>query len=712
MKNIIIILIFFYVLISQNLFAKINDYIYPYSEPSFSNYGTIGLIQNPTSRFYKNGTLAFSWTHNEPYLRGSLVAYPFDWMEASFQYTDINNFLYSASSEFSGSQSLKDKSFDLKLRVLKETNFLPQLALGIRDLGGTGLFSSEYVVANKLFKENIDLSIGLGWGKLNANSINNPFSYISDSFKLRPSESAGEGGKLNTQTFFSGSAGYFAGMEYFIKNFYGLRLKLEYDATNYKKESLRTLFPASKFNFGIVYPVSKNFQLKLSQTRGNNISFGFSYKLSAGKKNPLNLKKSIQPKISKADQIRVVTSRSEENLYKASLLYLSKRGFNLQKANLENSNLEIVFSQSNYRQPALSAGRTLDILSQIAPENIKSFTVSEINGGMGMYSIDIDKDDYFRNKELGITGLLANQIVLSPYKFDEKAYSYNPKAKYPMIFNTIGPDLSTQIGGPDGFFFGDFKIVLDSEILFSRNISLISSITYGLLDNLDDLKLASDSILPHVRTDIVQYLRNGRDFSIERLQLNFYKQTTKSTFLKISGGILESMFSGLGFEYMYKPYDMNYGIGLEAWSVYQRDYDQMLGLRDYDTATGHINFYYHEPKSNILFHIKGGRYLAKDSGVTFDASRIFSSGLRLGAFFSLTDVSAEEFGEGSFDKGFYFWIPLDIFSTDYNRKHFGWGLKPLTRDGAQTLSHGYPLWGVTDTSSMYNFKRGLADFYD
>ena len=70
----------------------------------------------------------------------------------------------------------------------------------------------------------------------------------------------------------------------------------------------------------------------------------------------------------------------------------------------------------------------------------------------------------------------------------------------------------------------------------------------------------------------------------------------------------------------------------------------------------------------MLFHLRGGRYLAKDSGVTFDFSRIFRSGMRVGAFFSLTDISFEEFGEGSFDKGFYFHVPLEIFSQGILRE--------------------------------------------
>ena len=47
-----------------------------------------------------------------------------------------------------------------------------------------------------------------------------------------------------------------------------------------------------------------------------------------------------------------------------------------------------------------------------------------------------------------------------------------------------------------------------------------------------------------------------------------------------------------------------------------------------------------------------GKYLAGDKGATFDISRRFNSGFTLGIFASKTNLSAEEFGEGSFDKGF------------------------------------------------------------
>ena len=71
----------------------------------------------------------------DPYLRGSIVAYPFNWMEASYQYVDINNQLYSESFAFSGNQTFKDKSFDFKfLLSKKERKNFPALALGLEML--------------------------------------------------------------------------------------------------------------------------------------------------------------------------------------------------------------------------------------------------------------------------------------------------------------------------------------------------------------------------------------------------------------------------------------------------------------------------------------------------------------------------------------------------------------------------------------------------
>ena len=98
-----------------------NDYLFKSFDPSFSNWGTAGLLNMPSARLQEPGTIALSFASHEPYSRLAGVAYPFEWMEAIYQYTDISDRLYSEVFAFSGNQTFKDKGFDVKFRLLKES---------------------------------------------------------------------------------------------------------------------------------------------------------------------------------------------------------------------------------------------------------------------------------------------------------------------------------------------------------------------------------------------------------------------------------------------------------------------------------------------------------------------------------------------------------------------------------------------------------------
>ena len=45
----------------------------------------------------------------------------------------------------------------------------------------------------------------------------------------------------------------------------------------------------------------------------------------------------------------------------------------------------------------------------------------------------------------------------------------------------------------------------------------------------------------------------------------------------MTAGILEEMFSGYGFEYLYYDNTKNYAFGIEAFNVVKRDYELRFG---------------------------------------------------------------------------------------------------------------------------------------
>ena len=80
-----------------------------------------------------------------------------------------------------------------------------------------------------------------------------------------------------------------------------------------------------------------------------------------------------------------------------------------------------------------------------------------------------------------------------------------------------------------------------------------------------------------------------------------------------------------------------------------------------------------------------GRYLAGDVGATLSLNREFENGWRVGVFATKTDVSAEEFGEGSFDKGITLTIPLTWGLGTPSTDSYGATIRPLSRDGGARL---------------------------
>jgi hypothetical protein len=147
----------------------------------------------------------------------------------------------------------------------------------------------------------------------------------------------------------------------------------------------------------------------------------------------------------------------------------------------------------------------------------------------------------------------------------------------------------------------------------------------------------------------------------------------------LTGGILEDMFSGYGAEYLYFKSNNNFSVGLEVFHVQKRDYEWGFGHLDYKNTTYSANLYYRNYGS-IPFDMRLsiGEYLAGDKGTTIEFSRKFKSGVYFGIFATFTDVSTEDFGEGSFDKGLFFNIP--IYGNFIN---YTW--RPLTKDPGAKL---------------------------
>ena len=612
---------------------------------SYNNHGVIGLINMPTARFYDEQSHGLTIYDGTPDQKITLSSSPYDWLEASLFYTNIQGLPYPGYEY----QDYKDKGFNVKLRLKEQGNF-PAVAIGVMDIAGTGLYSSEYIITSYGIN-NIDMHFGLGWGTLNGSkdTIKNPLGYISDNFKNRPTETEGQGGQFQPSRYFSGqTASPFYGVSYALND--RTLFKIEKDTTlttdtlDYKKAK-------SNYSVGIDYALNENFVVGFSVERGSTASLKFIYKNSPKTSYQKYKYQNQEQNSNNEDQYQNLITNLERNGIGVNKVIETANSIGLELTQFTHSNLQVV--EEIIKQAGKDSGIEKDIKKNLKIVNLDAIT---------------EFDDSFEDN--------SNLI----YEREKKSQ-----------FNTkTGLKFRPFIASREEFFKGALLLENDSEYIILDNLMLNVNLKYSLADNFDDLRYPPLNTFPaQVRSDIKQYLKNmDEGILIGRAQIDYFISPHKDHHLMFTGGILEDMFSGFGFEYLYFKNDTNYSVGFELFNAKKRDYDWGFGTLDYQNVTGHLNFHYRN-YGLIPFDMKlsYGEYLAGDVGTTIELSRSYDNGMVFGVFASNTDVSEEQFGEGSFDKGIFFNIPIYGNLINYT-----W--RPLTKDPGAKLVRRNTLHGL------------------
>ncbi|EDM85050.1 YjbH domain-containing protein [Limnobacter sp. MED105] len=662
------------------------------SEPwylSSSDWGVVGLLQTPTARMRQAGSYSATFSRTSPYSRYSFMLQPFDWMEAGFRYNSLTNAKFGVSTT-NPDQSFKDKNFDVKFRLMQESAHLPELSVGFRDVAGTGLFSGEYVVGSKRVGS-VDFSLGIGWGSLGAGGgITNPFKAFGDSFETRPVGFVGgdSGGTVDTNTFFKGPAALFGGAQVQLP-WEDWVLKLEVEGNDYQSEPFgNNLEQSTNVNVGLLHRVNDYMDFTLGYERGTEVMVALSFHEKLDTFGTPKLSDPPSPKVNEAPPTGPVS-------WPAVLEELKQQtGWVATKVQGDEGELKLIIDEADAGYWQYTIDRATAVLHKHAPAEYAWFNYEYQAKGQKVSQHIVDRNLWVRQR----TTLLPNAWR------DMPATKQRERVKYPYqtLFDNPQSPWKTSVsagyrqilGGPDGFIL--YQLSALGNVSYELTESTVASgrVRAALLDNFDKFTYTAPSNLPRVRTFQREYATTS-DFTIPNLQLTHYGKLGSDVFYTTYGGLLEDMFAGVGGEVLYRPMNSTVAIGVDVNSVKQRDFEQDFGLRDYQVNTGHATLYWDTGFEDILVKASVGQYLAGDKGATMDLSRVFDNGVKMGAFFTRTNVSAAEFGEGSFDKGVYVTLPFDAFFTQSVAGTANLVFNPLTRDGGAKLSRSVELYDFT-----------------
>lgn len=656
-----------------------------------NDWGMTGLLQTPTARMQTAGNAAMNVTQVLPYTRITGTLQPVDWFEFAVRWTDISNRLYGPAN-FSGNQSYKDKSIDFKLKLADETAFLPQLSAGLIDLGGTGLFSSEYLVSSKR-TGNFDWSLGLAWGYLGARGdLGNPLSALSPKFSVRPAPNVGLGGAVNGSAMFKGPTALFGGVQYQTP-YEPLLLKLEYDGNNYRKEPLNNPQPqGSPFNVGAVYRLNRGLDLALSLERGNTLGMGFNFHG--------DLSRFTVPKLNDPESEPVSDSYpdQEPDWDKVASLLEEKTSWHVLQIRRAGSEVIVRFQDADANNWNGYVDRIVSVLHRYVPNrNILVFRIQSAQYGLGMHEFQIDRRAWVEAK----TGFVPVQhrqdgIYERPAVdgFDYPQSETLAQRPLERLTGNTGLYFDHSFGGPEGLLY-KVGVATRGNYYFEPDSWWTGSLQYGLIDNYNRFVYpASNSTLPRVRTQIERYI-NTSPVTMPVFQFTHVGKLGSDNFFSAYGGMLENMYGGVGGEWLYRPWNSPFALGVDLNAVKQRGFGQDFSFQNYSVATGHASLYWDTGFEDINATVRAGKYLAGDVGATLDLSRSFRNGVKMGAYATKTNVSAAQFGEGSFDKGVYVNIPFDAFLTRSSTNIATVQWHPLLRDGGAMLNREFPLYDLT-----------------
>lgn len=666
------------------------------AQATASDWGEIGLLQTPIARMAPSGEVRLHMSHVLPYTSGTVMFQRLDWLEAGFRYTDVANRLYGP--DIAGNQSYKDKSIDLKLRLHEEGNLWPQVALGLRDLGGTGLFSGEYLVANKRWG-NWDASLGLGWGYLGGRgNIKNPLSFLGDGLNSRPGNDNASGGTTNTQSMFHGPVALFGGVQWHSPSDPWI-FKVELDGNDYQHEPQNNnQLVKSPLNFGAVYRYSPNIDLSFGLERGNSLMLGFTLH---GGLNQLYSPKLLDPSL---PPVRTTAPAELPPAGWGGTAQTIERftGWSVRSISHQQASTMVVAETDAAVHLQERIDRAITVLHRDAPASSTRFVLQLQVRGLPLSQVEVDRAEWVTQHtqveppalRLPAQQILPGQtsVLAVPESDDNKSHFWRGKA--PGFSAEVGPSYSQILGGPDNFFLYQLGVQASLEHRFSDSTWVSSAFDLRLLDNYDKFVYDAPSSLPRVRTYQREYVTTSA-LTMPLLQLTHVRDLGNGHYLSAYAGMLEPMFGGVGAEWLYRPWQGRLAWGVDVNHVRQRDFRQNLAFRDYTVNTGHATMYWDTGWKDLQVKLSVGRYLAGDVGATLDVKRIFSNGVTAGAWATKTNVSAADFGEGSFDKGLYVTIPFDVMLPKSTAGNGTLVWNPLTRDGGARLNRRFTLDDLT-----------------
>lgn len=681
-------------------------------------FGPTGLWELPTARILPDWQARFGYAYAPPYRVFSAGLGLFDRAEVTAVLTEVETVQGFPGEGFG---NYRDRAAGAKLVLLPESRTLPQVALGVHDPFGTGLFPARYLVAGKKIGK-ADVSLGLAQGVLageKAENVDN-ILFASPLRRTRP--------YLSLSYPLTGRISVFG----------------EYSPVRPSRlfgQSERTgrncWFGADglPFNAGLIYRPLAPLSLYAVASHGRDAAVGANLHL------PLQAEGLFawvrEPHPEPMEKERWIAAKATND--KLALLLAHKiaaDGFHGVRCQAGDTSVWI--EADNDR--SLSTPRSLARLGRLAhvlcPPRISVFylnlktdngaTVSLRTGRAHLRAFlesRLDKDEFLAFASMH-EGADEHRNEFLQAARNEQAGRPQARFAHPgpsgpghmaevpdsPWFLELDPKVRTFLGNRSGYLHSKFLLRTSAGLDLGQGGLLLGEVETTLYTNYENMRFPALEDNP-TRTDLIRYEQtSGSRLSMLALDQIFPLPWRMRG--RLSAGYFESAYAGLGAELFRFVADGRAGLGLESQFVRKRDPDNQFALYDdTDHTTLFGNAYVQLwPRMGLDAGIKLGRFLGGDWGARFELRRTYNH-VTVGCWWTVTDTSvfSAQKNRGYNDKGIFVRIPFSLFTDHDAPGHFSYAMSGFLRDQGQTVRQPRSLFPLDSEDTPARVRHSVEE---
>lgn len=651
----------------QNLLAD--------TKPSTTLTGTVGLNTVPSARMNQQGTVRAGIGTSDPFTHTFLGFQLTDYLHIGMRQT------FQSPKVISPLQALYP-GMDLKLRLMEETRYRPEVSLGFESALGHQQTASEYLAFSKRYK-NFDFSGGLAWGRLgSAGHIKNPLAFIPHFNKERSFDPNGSQGVRQWLT--GQQIGFFGGVEYFTP-FTGLSIKVDYGADDYPVARL-----INDFNVPAPWSLGLNYQ------PWEPVDIGVS--IIGNDK--------IMARLSLQDQLQDWPGKPAK---KQKPVSLDSPRNSVQKFNLGPARLSL----SAFEPTGYQIGRTARLHANKIKYDEEKIKVKTYHKGLKGPSITLIRSDLEKAllKQKGTPEEIWHDTLVK--NNDEGAISFKHGRKKQFFRFIWENKLSLQQIETTPVFRTSLLAEIERPLKYGFLIG--GRARLNIADTLGLQTALRTTITDNIRSDEGSFAEER--ISVDRLYAGWLHSLNSNLHIAATGGYLEEMFRGYGGEILYRPFDKNYAVGGEIFRAEKRQADSFTAQSNNDKSdytTAHLNFYYEPPNSNLTFYAKAGRYLIGDHGVTLGLKTTFENGTQIEGY--MTQTNQEDLNllgnlSNSFG-GIRMTVPIANVPVIPQGSEIQLNVEPFSRGTGQVLERPLELYEATEPISSRHLQQSWRSLLD